>query len=453
MNSTLNRSKGFTTVELLIAILVVAVILLVARYVILLISATWFFFLLALIYAWLAFNLYRPLKSHAYRAALSFLSGWLTGELAFHVIAVHLVIITLIFIMFGVVDGLLGTLGLLLSVGSWIAMARHYLAGAKADQEMESALVDGLGSDYREGIPMAIREQFPEHVSTSTLVKPFPIDLPQVELLKDISYGTSGMKLDLYRNRKGRENCPVLLQIHGGAWTEKMGSKNEQAKPLMNQMAVHNWICVAIDYRLSPGATFPDHIIDCKEGVAWIKQHIAEYGGNPDFIVVTGGSAGGHLCALLALSENDPAFQPGFESEDTRVQGCVPFYGVYDLCDENHLHESIDLGRTLESSILKVSKSEAPDLWRSASPMHRIHSDAPPFLIVQGDSDSLVSVPEARFFAKQLGALSKQPVLYAEISGGQHAFDMFPSLRSEHVKHGVERFLFFLYSRYLAATD
>ena len=74
-----------------------------------------------------------------------------------------------------------------------------------------------------------------------------------------------------------------------------MGSKNEQALPLMNHMALRGWICVSTDYRLSPTSTFPEAIIDCKEALAWIKENIAEYGGDPEFIVVTGGSAGGHL--------------------------------------------------------------------------------------------------------------------------------------------------------------
>ena len=70
---------------------------------------------------------------------------------------------------------------------------------------------------------------------------------------------------------------------------------------------------------------------DLKLALRWIKEHAAELGGDPDFVAVTGGSAGGHLSALLALSAGEPAFQPGFESFDARVAACVPFYGVYDF--------------------------------------------------------------------------------------------------------------------------
>ena len=105
---------------------------------------------------------------------------------------------------------------------------------------------------------------------------------------------------------------PTLLQIHGGAWI--VGSKNEQGIPLMLHLAARGWVCVSANYRLSPRATFPDHLVDVKRAIAWIREHGAEYGANPDFLVVTGGSAGGHLAALVALTANDPEYQPGFEA-------------------------------------------------------------------------------------------------------------------------------------------
>jgi acetyl esterase/lipase len=121
------------------------------------------------------------------------------------------------------------------------------------------------------------------------------------------------------------------VQIHGGGWM--IGDKREQGGPLMGYLASRGWVCFAINYRLSPQAQFPAHIVDVKRALRWIREHAHEYGADPDFICVTGGSAGGHLTALTALSQNDPAFQPGFESADTSVSAAVPFYGVYDFLD------------------------------------------------------------------------------------------------------------------------
>ena len=113
------------------------------------------------------------------------------------------------------------------------------------------------------------------------------------------------------------------------------GDKAGQAVPLMQHMARLGWICCSVAYRLSPKATYPDHIFDCKAALSWIKANIGDYGGNADFVAVTGGSAGGHLSALLALTPNDPAFQPGFETNDTKVQAAVPFYGVFDWSNQD----------------------------------------------------------------------------------------------------------------------
>jgi len=229
----------------------------------------------------------------------------------------------------------------------------------------------------------------------------------------------------------------VLFQIHGGAWTRGYGSKNEQGVPLMTELAKRGWVCVSIDYRLCPHAKFPDHIIDCKRALVWVKEHISEYGGDPEFIVATGGSAGGHLSALLAISANKPEFQPGFEEKDTRVQGCVPFYGIYDLMDEQRLQLSLALGTLLEESIIKQSKQENPALYEVMSPINHIHKDAPPFLLVHGDKDSLTCLAEAQYFASRLDEVSEQTVEFAEVAGAQHAFDVFSSLRSDYVLMGV----------------
>ena len=165
------------------------------------------------------------------------------------------------------------------------------------------------------------------------VTRAIPFKSRAVRVTRNIDYWGDGIKrhrLDVYQSRLAPPGkAPVMVYIHGGAWM--IGEKREQGKPMMYELVARGWVCVAINYRLSPKATWPDHIVDAKRAVAWVKEHIAEYGGDPSFVAVSGGSAGGHLCALLALSAGDPAFQPGFEDADTSVQACVPFYGVMDL--------------------------------------------------------------------------------------------------------------------------
>ena len=116
------------------------------------------------------------------------------------------------------------------------------------------------------------------------------------------------LRLDVYRPTGAPEagaRRPAVLQIHGGAWV--IGDKREQGIPLLRYLAARGWVGFNVNYRLSPGATFPDHLVDVKAALAWIRAHADEYGLDPDFVVVTGGSAGGHLTALMALTANDAA--------------------------------------------------------------------------------------------------------------------------------------------------
>jgi acetyl esterase/lipase len=241
----------------------------------------------------------------------------------------------------------------------------------------------------------------------------------------------------------------VLLQIHGGGWV--MGSKDEQALPLMNQLAEMGWVCVTVNYRLSPHATFPEHLIDVKRALAWIREHVAEYGGDPNFVVATGGSAGGHLCALMGLTQNDPEYQPGFEQADTSLNACLPYYGVYDFTNRNQTQPGEGMSEFLEQRVMKGSLSEIPEAWDRASPVTRIHAAAPPFFVIHGANDTLVPVQEARVFERAMNEKSAQPCAYAELAGAQHAFELFLSRRTVGVNNAATRFLSLIYSQYLDA--
>jgi acetyl esterase/lipase len=244
----------------------------------------------------------------------------------------------------------------------------------------------------------------------------------------------------------GRTLRPALMQIHGGAWV--LGDKREQGLPLLNHMAAQGWVGFNVNYRLSPGVALPEHLHDLKRGLVWIKEHAEEYGIDPDFICVTGGSAGGHLTALMGLTPNDPRYQPGFEDADTTVAAAVPFYGIYDFTDAGAFGADPEVFRRfLEPIVMQAFLEEEPERFREVSPLHRVRADAPPFFVVHGDRDTLAPVEDARAFVEALRALSHEPVLYAEMRGAQHAFEVFPSVRTARVIEGVERFLSTLWAR------
>jgi acetyl esterase/lipase len=258
-----------------------------------------------------------------------------------------------------------------------------------------------------------------------------------------VRYGPAGVRqqLDIYRPRVlPAGGCPVLLQIHGGAWM--IGDKSNQALPLMYLMASRGWICVATNYRLSPSIGFPVHLEDCKRALCWIRTQGREYGMDPAYVAVTGGSAGGHLTALMGLTANRPELQPDAPGVDTSVQACVPFYGVYDFLvrHDQHLNRKL-IVNFLQDRVMHESPEQNPALWDLASPVMQIHEGAPPFMVVHGALDSLAAVSDGRSFAQRLRRTSRKPVVFLELPGAEHGFDNLHSPRTEAVIDGVHRFL------------
>ncbi len=407
------------------------------------------FLLFSLVSAGLTYNMFHPSDRGERRVIFVFFASWLWGELALHAILLQ-ALIAVGFVAAGAASSWHGLLALAITIGSCIALGYGYRESLLAAPAAERALREVYGRQYEEKIHSSHAQRFEREIRWQPILRPFPIRHPDVECVRDIQFAREqgvSLKLDVYRHRSMPDRCPTLLQIHGGAWV--LGDKREQALPLMNQLAERGWVCISANYRLSPHATFPDHIIDVKRAIAWIREHGHRYGADPDFIVITGGSAGGHLSALAALTPEDKRYQPGFEDVDTSVNACVPIYGVYDFTDRHGLRSSDGQRKLLEEQVMKGSLEEIPDLYRDASPVDRVTDAAPPFMIVHGDRDVLVPVEEARRFRAVLAEHSKVQPVYVEVPGAQHAFELFPSLRTQGVVDAVERFVAYIYSDYL----
>jgi acetyl esterase/lipase len=233
------------------------------------------------------------------------------------------------------------------------------------------------------------------------------------------------------------EPAPIAIWIHGGGWM--WGSNHLQSYPLLTHLADEGWLCVAINYRLSPRATWPDQLVDVKQAIAWIREHADELGGDPDRVVTIGGSAGGHLSAMAGLTAGDAELQPGFETADTGVQAFVSLYGVYDWTFDHGEYRAIR--HAVESHITKADPVTHPNVFRAASPSCRVHAGAPPALIVHGGNDNLIPIADARRFAERLRATSASPTVFAELPGAQHAWDTFDSPRARATAEAVRTFL------------
>ena len=376
-----------------------------------------------------------------------FLSAWLTGELAFFHLGWQL-LLTLVVGLLGGLESGTGQQGLLIFALSWLGLLHLHRQSMDTAATLADALREGLGADYRGDIP---RERLPvlrDHIKSSEWLRPFGMKREGVTVHRNIPYGVAGVRnlLDVYQPSTPREGgFPILLQVHGGAWM--IGNKEQQALPLMYHLAQRGWLCVACNYRLSPKDTFPAHIIDVKRSIAWIHENAAQYGGDSTFLAITGGSAGGHLSSLAALTPNKAEWQPEFEDADTSVSAAVPFYGVYDFLDRDNIRGSMSMESTLEKYVFQTGKAEDTAAWDDGSPVTQVSEAAPPMFVIQGSHDSLVWVEEARSFVASLRAVSEQPVVYGELSGAQHAFEVFHSVRTDHTINAVTDFLEWCHAR------
>jgi acetyl esterase/lipase len=260
-----------------------------------------------------------------------------------------------------------------------------------------------------------------------------PLHPRSMQLHKNIVYGPlERHRLDVWRFSTTPANAPVIYYVHGGAWT--FGDKREQGRPMLHEFVCRGWIVVAINYRLAPRFPWPAQIEDVTRALGWIKTNIATYGGDPDRIVVAGGSAGGHLASLLALSTNDSTWRPEEMSglTDWSVRGVLSFYGVLEMSgDEAQWH---GLGRAirrlLTQRVVQLPYEGNEHTYVALSPYERIRPDSPPFFVVQGTNDTLVEVNVARAFVTKFRAVAFAPLYYVELPFTQHAFDLTASPRT-----------------------
>ena len=399
-------------------------------------GVAWVFFVVSLAAMALVVNVYAPVHREPWATA-SFVLGWTPSELPVH-FAVLAVAGAAVFADAGALSGWPGWLGLALTAGSVAGLIGIAAVAARAGRVVDEALAGAFGS----GVPPPIR---PAWSRWWRLVVAVPFRWLGITRVRNIDYWGDGNyrhKLDILNRRSVLpEGAPVLVYVHGGGWV--IGDKREQGIPLMHELVQRGWVCVSINYRLSPRATWPAHVVDCKRAVAWVRDHIAEYGGDPNFIAISGGSAGGHLAALVALTPGRPEWQPGFEKADTSVDACLPFYGVYDMTGAPGLSGTYGRGllNLLEHRVMKAAIEDNPALFEAASPDHWVGEGAPPMFVVHGTNDTLVPVAVARHFVERLRATSRAPVAYAELPLAQHAFDVLMSIRARHTTLGAVRFL------------
>ncbi|MBM3174084.1 MAG: alpha/beta hydrolase [Chloroflexi bacterium] len=246
---------------------------------------------------------------------------------------------------------------------------------------------------------------------------PSPEKLGTIE--RDIFYGTvdgAALKMDIYYPTSATSSVPAVLHVHGGGWTK--GDKALTAGAVfVPELTKRGYLVASINYRLAPQYKFPAHIQDVKCAVRYLRAHAADYGIDPDRIGAFGGSAGGHLVALLGVTDKDAGFDNsgGWYDQSSRIQAVADQFGPSDL---TIIFEGAK--PTLLTQVFGNSDRHS-DIVVSASPAPHVSPDDPPFLIMHGDKDRLVPLSQSQILYDRLKAVGV-PATLVIVKNAGHGF-------------------------------
>lgn len=363
-----------------------------------------------------AVNAAWPIRRSRYLLIPSFLAGTLWAETSAFILPLLLA-----------GGGVAAWFGEPRTAPAWLALSLLGLASVLLLGQLASSL--RTTATLHADVPEFSRDR---RLPWARILWPFPYRLSKARVTRGIEFARVAgqrLRLDVYHPPASFEGPrPAIVHVHGGGWV--VGSRLEQGIPLMALLSDRGYVCFNVSYRLSPGATWPEHLVDIKRAIAWVREHAEAYGVDPEFLTIMGGSAGGHLTAMVGLTQDEPALQPGFEDADCSVQAVVPLYAVFDLTNRKGRHAPGFHSMLIEPLMLKAFFDEEPERFEAASPLYRVHADAPPFFVVHGSRDSMVPLGDAKDFVQALRDVSNNPVRFTVVPGAHHSFDLLVSLRS-----------------------
>lgn len=247
-----------------------------------------------------------------------------------------------------------------------------------------------------------------------------------IEVVRDVVFAETEdgpLALDLFRPAAGtRAAMPVVVFIYGGGWF--VGSKNQIQQMKGFKLVRRGYAVAAVSYRLSDVATFPAQIHDVKAAVRWVRANAVDYGLDPSRVAAWGGSAGGHLAALLGVTNGNAELEGAvggatLAGQSSDVQAVIDFFGPTDLAALATEGGGEQDTSWMVEQLVGGSIAERMDVVQRASPATWVTADAPPFLIVQGDEDPLVPLSQSTRFHAQLEAVGVDSTLQV-FGGGRH---------------------------------
>ncbi len=277
-------------------------------------------------------------------------------------------------------------------------------------------------------------------VATGFIVAvPQPARAQPAREFKDVVYATVGgttLRLDVYIPA-GQAAPPLLIWVHGGAW--RSGTKASVPK----QFVARGIATASIDFRQSTDARFPAMVHDIKAAVRFLRAKAGDYGYRAERIAIGGSSSGGHLAALVGVTNGDARLEGSVGShltESSSVQAIVDYYGASNLT--TILAQSTPFGLNVRRPALELLLGALPDSAKElavlASPVFHVDRSDPPLLLLHGDQDSQMPINQAH---ELQGAYAKSglDVYFDVVHGAAHGGDLFFS------PDRVERVLAFLH--------
>ncbi len=246
--------------------------------------------------------------------------------------------------------------------------------------------------------------------------------------IKDVEYARIEdrvLQFDFYRSTKtNKAASPLILWVHGGAW--RSGSKkNVPILEFLNQ----GYSIASIEYRLSPEAKFPAQIHDIKAAIRYIRKDAARFGVDPNRFVIAGVSAGGHLAALVGVSNGVVELEGevgAMRETSSSVQAIISFFGASNL--ESILSQSTAHGLSVRIPALELllggQPIDKPELARLASPVTHVDATDPPIWMIHGDADPQMPVEQSEELLKAY----QGPAAFVSLEivpGGVHGGDEF----------------------------
>jgi acetyl esterase/lipase len=231
--------------------------------------------------------------------------------------------------------------------------------------------------------------------------------------------------LDIYLPANASGKLPLVIFIHGGGWlsNDKYADMGYMKKTVA-EIISSGFALASIDYRFSTQAVFPAQMLDCNRAVSFLYDNADKYGFDKERFAVMGFSAGGHLASMVGLSKNnniDAFFMPG-TTKAFSFKAVVDFYGPAELI----MFPGAGDVKSPEALLIGAAPLDRPDLAKAASPVTYVDKNDPPFLIIHGEKDELVSPAQSRLLSSwlKLNGVQNEVII---VSGAPHFGVMFDS--------------------------